>query len=256
MELPPSHILVKLQRVCRWWQAVINGSVPIQQSLFFKPIRSNDIRSIPVTAWRYDWNYHSRVDSEIVCLHPALITLLLERIGGRTCHDSYKNEGASWRRGLLSQPEFEDLTITLRSHSKGRIYEVKAPPGGFTLDFAAIYLLKLFPLDAWRWPSHLCAWKKVSAKEFLGQIKGEKSPSYTSDDDEDPLVPALSPSPPERSSSSPAGSQDGHKREESVGEQYEREQSVVNESERKESEDEPESEHAESEGHGEGDSDE
>lgn len=49
LELPPRDILVNIQRTSKQFQAVVEGSTPIQQALFFKPITDVKLKWVNCT---------------------------------------------------------------------------------------------------------------------------------------------------------------------------------------------------------------
>ncbi|KAK4500367.1 hypothetical protein PRZ48_008556 [Zasmidium cellare] len=143
MELPPSQILAKLLRVCRQWNAVIEGSIRIQQALFFKPISGPYLQSIPRTTHRYWFKENNISADQILCFHPAYIRLLSELRSKVMRPKSFHNAGASWRRSLLSQPNVNAFDAPRRvpcADSNGDFKleraRINAPPGGFTVEYA------------------------------------------------------------------------------------------------------------------------
>lgn len=46
LELPPQEIMVNIQRVNHQFQAVVLGSTPIQQALFFKPLATEGLQFV------------------------------------------------------------------------------------------------------------------------------------------------------------------------------------------------------------------
>ncbi|KAF2166645.1 hypothetical protein M409DRAFT_23276 [Zasmidium cellare ATCC 36951] len=138
-ELPPRHLLVTVQQVCRQWQAVVNGSTPIQQALFFKPIAPIYPRKIPQTKYRYYFEEFINPNANITCYHPIYIRLLRDLVLHRPLSPSFGHPDASWRRSLLSQPRLRSCEFLRRvaDGSGDRKSEtIEAPPGGFTLEFA------------------------------------------------------------------------------------------------------------------------
>ena len=102
-------LLVNVQRTCKQWKAVLDGSRKLQQAMFFQPITDQGV------------HYHSNslVDNPSrVIAHPFIQDLETEHL-----HDKYKysksaglwRPDASWRRQLVSQPPASQLTVHVRS---------------------------------------------------------------------------------------------------------------------------------------------
>jgi hypothetical protein len=112
LDLPPRDILVNIQRTCKQFKAVVEGSGPLQQALFFEPIspirlqlaRCNK-RSRCSSKWMLstlgDAYCFTEGDSYCVWIHP-LFGRIKENDPRYEARCTYVN--ASWRRQLVSQP--------------------------------------------------------------------------------------------------------------------------------------------------------
>ena len=115
LELPPREILVSIQRTCRQFKAVVDGSKPLQQALFFEPITKTQLKRVFWTRWGIDEddglacvNNDSR--SHCILAHP----LLDKVINGDSTTEAYcRYAGASWRRQLAFQPPVKHILVIM-----------------------------------------------------------------------------------------------------------------------------------------------
>jgi hypothetical protein len=125
LELPVRQILVNVQRVCRQWKAVVDGSTPLQQALFFKPTTTEPLSLVENRQFPY-WeskNFKTAdpggterkrhlaelpVITQIVHDHQELLKITAL---------SYPN--ASWRRMLLTQPPINTCNVSIWQFSGG-----------------------------------------------------------------------------------------------------------------------------------------
>ncbi|KAM3424360.1 hypothetical protein BST61_g11102 [Cercospora zeina] len=128
LDVPPRTILVSIQRTCKQFKAVVEGSSPLQQALFFEPISDTRLRLAP-RSWRWrcsgKWILTAEehcgcwYESSSYCLwmHP-LIAPVGENDPQYEATFAYDN--ASWRRQLASQPPISEYILTER-HNHGTV---------------------------------------------------------------------------------------------------------------------------------------
>lgn len=109
LELPMRGLLVNVQRTCKQWKAVLDGSRKLQQAMFFEPIA--------------DQALHPDTPHELAETRPAAHPLVIgPYLNPRA--DKYKYSqldvlwrlNASWRRQLVSQPPIARADVLNSRH--------------------------------------------------------------------------------------------------------------------------------------------
>ncbi|KAK5675767.1 hypothetical protein LTS10_011494 [Elasticomyces elasticus] len=148
LRLSMRDVLTCTQRVCREWKGIVEGSKPIQEALFQKPISNERV------AYR-DSDASEQQFSREIMNHPMLTWELNVRPGQRSsdyvkwlCKEHLQG---SWRKHLATQPPISELSIwTAHDNSLITVAE------GITLedlDFPRISNADngQFGLDGWNW---------------------------------------------------------------------------------------------------------
>ncbi|KAH8680711.1 hypothetical protein BX600DRAFT_428694 [Xylariales sp. PMI_506] len=131
LNLSMRELLTKAPRVCRNWRAVIDGSAPIQQKLYFRSIPSSStavVSSSSTAAAAAGTGCGAQHNPLLAELFPhwfgghffntaALDTLPLTRR-----RDAFLRRGASWRRMLVQQPAITTVALleTSADHRRRR----------------------------------------------------------------------------------------------------------------------------------------
>ncbi|KAK5720132.1 hypothetical protein LTR15_007405 [Elasticomyces elasticus] len=141
-------VLTCTQRVCREWKSIVEGSKPIQEALFQKPISTERV------AYR-DSDASEQQFSREIMNHPMLTWELNVRPGQRSsdfvkrlCKEHLQG---SWRKHLATQPPISELSMwTFRYGSLITVAE------GITLEDLDLPRVSnaangQFGLDEWNW---------------------------------------------------------------------------------------------------------
>ena len=127
-----TDLLCGVQQTCRKWKAIVQGSLRLQQALFFKPVpfpevhwvtpnpRSDRSRSGARGSWMALHDQDIYKPCPLIFEHP-----LLERFERSGEDEAFfldlwtsLNASASWRNSLITQPPIESL-ILRQAVSKG-----------------------------------------------------------------------------------------------------------------------------------------
>lgn len=176
LQLPPQQLLVSVQRVCRKWRDIVTASTPIQQALFFRPIRNlGPLHFVESPREHRGGSWVSSQASHCpFAIHEHLLVgplLLLERQPSR----AIARPEASWRRQLLTQPPVRAVTVNvgaskikvdggLQGVTMGNIWDAThlCPPGSLSISNWSL------------WSGYSNEWRNKSASDALRVLKAAK----------------------------------------------------------------------------------
>ena len=152
LELPPREILVAIQRTCRHFKAVVDGSKLLQQALLFEPILEPHVKS---------------VNTFCFLAHPLLEKMVENDTAVKArCHHA----SASWRRQLAFQPPLKYLAVM---DEKCPTYDSEASNSWTTVGQVAKVFSKQcreWTLGGLKYPK-FDAFRDMPAKQLLEELK-------------------------------------------------------------------------------------
>lgn len=135
LELPPREILVNVQRTCRQWKAVVDGSTAAQQALFFKPISDQRLH---YEAWNDEEDAYPGLTTQET-LEGARPVASPISFTGRGCwcrlreimsRPGMDHPNASWKRQLLTQPPLAGCSVWRAYGPFWRVVEIEGAESG------------------------------------------------------------------------------------------------------------------------------
>ncbi|KAK5715312.1 hypothetical protein LTR17_016828 [Elasticomyces elasticus] len=115
-------VLTSTQRVCREWKGIIDGSIPIQQALFQKPINEVKLQYYDNSEQGGRWGKSANAPHSFSMVqHPlmAWMTCGAKEPGGqpRTYYNRFtglciKHPDGSWRKALVTQPAVSEIALS------------------------------------------------------------------------------------------------------------------------------------------------
>ncbi|PYH43016.1 uncharacterized protein BP01DRAFT_122553 [Aspergillus saccharolyticus JOP 1030-1] len=117
-------LLTSAQRTCRTWHTLIRTSLPLQEALFFHPIKSghnapsHDSTTTPTINPLLQWAFPQFLSQPPSDYYPSSLNPFddLTSLAHRAKHPAYLRPEASWRRMLVQQPPARSVGVLTASH--------------------------------------------------------------------------------------------------------------------------------------------